>query len=117
MSGFGSHTIYHHHKKQIHLPGEFAGGKAAENLSRKDGFASDEPERWICFGRAGKMDLLLLAVAAEELAGAIIFGVEHIIGGSLFDDHALVHEDDAICQFTGEGHFMRDDDHGHLFRG
>ena len=34
-------------------------------------------------------------------------------GGTLFQDHTLVHEHDALAHIAGEGHLMRHDEHGH----
>ena len=47
--------------------------------------------------------------------GALLLRVaEHAFGITLLDDHAAVHEDDAVRHRAGEGHLVRDDDHGHL---
>ena len=36
---------------------------------------------------------------------------------ALLDDVAAVHEDDAVCNFTGEADLVGDDDHRHAIRG
>ena len=42
---------------------------------------------------------------------------EEIILGCILDDFAAVHENDALCDFAGESHFMGDAHHGHAFMG
>ncbi|KAG1648403.1 hypothetical protein GQR58_029853 [Nymphon striatum] len=51
---------------------------------------------------------------AQEELGAIFGWVgEEVFGRAHFDDLAALHEDDAVGDFTGEAHFVRDDHHGH----
>ena len=58
------------------------------------------------------------AEAAEERAGALhLRGLDELTGGALFDDHAAVHEEDAVGDVAGEGHFVGHDDHRHLLGG
>ena len=42
---------------------------------------------------------------------------EDVFRFALFLDDAVGHEDDPVGDFLGEGHFMGDDDHGHVFIG
>ena len=44
---------------------------------------------------------------AEEQPGALMLRIVEEFGGRiLFDDLALVHEDDAVCDLTGKAHFV-----------
>ena len=41
---------------------------------------------------------------------------DHLLRCALLDDVATVHEDDAVCDLTGEADLMGDDDHRHAVR-
>ena len=54
----------------------------------------------------------------EEVLGPFILRVfEDVFWFALFLDDAVGHEDDPVGDFFGEGHFVGDDDHGHVFVG
>lgn len=54
----------------------------------------------------------------QEPSGAGFFRIaENILRRTFFHDDALVHEDDPVGHFLGEGHLMRDDDHCGAFLG
>ena len=38
---------------------------------------------------------------------------QHLLGDALLDDHALVHEEDAVADLAGEAHLVGDDHHRH----
>ena len=42
---------------------------------------------------------------------------EELFGGALLFYFAFVYEEDAVCDFTGEAHFVGDDCHGHAVFG
>jgi len=42
---------------------------------------------------------------------------EELFRGPLFEDHAVVHKDDAVGHFAGKAHFVRDAHHGHAVLG
>ncbi|QTK78568.1 6-Pyruvoyl-Tetrahydropterin Synthase [Agrobacterium tumefaciens] len=55
---------------------------------------------------------------AEEQPGALVLGIVEEFGGRiLFDDLALVHEDDAVCDLAGKAHFVGDAQHRHAVFG
>jgi len=59
---------------------------------------------------------LLFCVFFEEVFGAFVFGIaEDLFRGAFFHNNTAVHKDDAVCDGTGKGHFMGDDDHRHIF--
>src|SRR5579864_1990871 len=50
----------------------------------------------------------------QELLRAVAAGLaEEIVLERVFDDFALVHEDDAVGDLAGKAHFMGHDHHGH----
>ncbi len=52
----------------------------------------------------------------EKVLQARGFGIcEEFFGFCLLHDHASVEEEDLVSHFTGKAHFVRDDDHRHLF--
>ena len=60
----------------------------------------------------------ILAVAGQELAGALLPGVlDDLPGVALFHNHASVHEYHLVGHVPGESHLMGDDDHGGLLLG
>ena len=60
----------------------------------------------------------ILAVAGQELAGALLPGVlDDLPGVALFHNHASVHEYHLVGHVPGESHLMGDDDHGGLLFG
>ena len=64
------------------------------------------------------LQLLVFAVAREELARALSLRVfDDVVRRALLHDHAAVHEDHTVGHVAGEGHLMRDDDHGHVLLG
>lgn len=61
---------------------------------------------------------LSVRIAGDEFAGTLGFGiVEHLFGSSLFLDNSVIHEDYPVRRLACEAHFMRDDNHRHLFGG
>ena len=71
---------------------------------------------------AGKVGMLVGHsvgfVAGEEGLGAVVLRViDHLIRRALFDDHALVHEDDLVGHIARECHLVRHDHHGHMLFG
>ena len=54
----------------------------------------------------------------EEALGAFVLRVfEDVFRFALFLDDAVGHENDAVGDFFGEGHFVGDDNHRHVFVG
>ena len=65
--------------------------------------------------RFGKVSVQNLA---KELLGSIVYGIqEEVLRRTLFEDGAIVHEDDPVRHFTGKAHFVGHDDHGNAFAG
>jgi len=55
---------------------------------------------------------------AEEQLGAFVLRIVKELGRRvLFDDLALVHEDDTVGDLTGKPHFVCRAEHGHAFFG
>lgn len=55
---------------------------------------------------------------AEEQPCALVLRIVEEFGGRiLFDDLALVHEDDAVCDLAGKAHFVSHAQHGHAVFG
>ena len=51
---------------------------------------------------------------SQEITSPILTrSPEHLLRGSLLDDHALIHEEHPIRHLAREPHFMRDDRHRH----
>jgi ABC-type glycerol-3-phosphate transport system substrate-binding protein len=69
-------------------------------------------KRWHGGPRASMQDL------AEEQPGAFVLRIVEELGRRiLFDDLALVHEDDPIGHLPRKAHLVRDAEHGHAFLG
>src|SRR3990172_4849645 len=65
------------------------------------------------FHRPGWTHPPLLQEALEEHLGKRVLGrIEDLLGRSLLDEHALLHEQDAIGCLAGEVHLVGDHDHG-----
>eukprot|EP01032_Pedospumella_encystans_P002102 gene2102-2462_t len=56
-------------------------------------------------------------LAQEQLGALVLRIVEEFGRRILFDDLALVHEDDAVGDLAGKAHFMGHAEHGHAFFG
>ena len=57
-------------------------------------------------------------LTAEKLPCPFFLGViENLLRCAAFEDVSFVHEENPVGDFAGEGHFVRDDDHGHAFFG
>src|SRR5690606_15673627 len=64
-----------------------------------------------CWGRGSEN-------AGQERRGAFLLRVvEDLVGWSLFDDDAAVHEDDGVGDLTGETDLVRDDHEGRAVTG
>ena len=49
--------------------------------------------------------------------GAIFRVTEKVLGGTVFDDFALIHKNHAVGDLASKAHFMGDAHHGHAFVG
>src|ERR1700716_4482725 len=88
----------------------FRGMRSMSPESRDSGSGpSGHPGMTVVLMRQDLRQEFLRAVAARA---AEEIGLERI-----FDDFALVHEDDAMRDFAGEAHFMGHDHHGHALAG
>ena len=65
---------------------------------------------------------LLLSLSVEDfgeevLQARILWGVEELLGGAVFEDDAAVCEDDAVGHFASKAHLVGDNQHGHAVIG
>src|ERR1700738_1652186 len=83
----------------------------------EDGNWSGPPERAPPFetSRPRPSDRVRLAFyhAKEALCAFVLGRAQHLGGRTLLDDHAFIHEHDAVGDFLGEAHLVGDDNHGH----
>ena len=58
-----------------------------------------------------------IVISQEGSGSSIGWCTEEGLGRPFFDNLPLIHKDDPVSHFTGEGHLVGDHHHRHLFRG
>ncbi len=57
----------------------------------------------------------VFCIPGQKLARTLLRGVlDDLMRLPLLDDHAVVHENDAVCHVSGKRHLVRYDDHRHF---